>query len=74
MNVAELTLRFGATRLHASVHWPRTDSGRLALALADELTPADPLAPAPADDLTRPIRSSATRSWWRSTGATATGR
>ncbi len=37
---AELTLRFGATRLHASVHWPLIDNGRLALALADELTGA----------------------------------
>jgi hypothetical protein len=54
MKVAELTLRFGATRLHASVRWPRIDKGWLALALADELTPAHPLAPAPADELTRP--------------------
>jgi hypothetical protein len=43
MNAAELTLRFGATRLHASVHWPRSDSGRLALALIDELPWAQPL-------------------------------
>lgn len=43
MNVAELKLRFGAIRLQASVHWPRVDKGRLALALADELTPTHPL-------------------------------
>jgi acetyl esterase/lipase len=43
MNAAELTLRFGATRLHASVHWPRADCGRLALVLTDELPWAQPL-------------------------------
>jgi len=41
MNASELTLRFGKTRLHANVHWPRTDKGRLALALTDELPRAD---------------------------------
>jgi hypothetical protein len=41
MNASELTLRFGATRLRANVHWPRTDKGRLALALIDELPRAD---------------------------------
>jgi hypothetical protein len=38
MSVAKLTLRFGATRLQASVRWRRLDKGWLALALADELT------------------------------------
>jgi hypothetical protein len=43
MHEAELTLRFGATRLRASVHWPRADAGWLALVLTDELPASDPL-------------------------------
>lgn len=43
MSVAELTLRFGATRLPASLHWPETDKGWLALVLGDEMPNAHSL-------------------------------
>ena len=37
-----MTLRFGALRVPATVHWPRADTCSLALVLGDELSPADP--------------------------------
>jgi hypothetical protein len=43
MNGAHLTLRFGTTRLRTDVYWPRTTTGRLTLALTDEVSPADPV-------------------------------
>src|SRR5579859_1969510 len=43
MPTAELTLRFGATRLPTTVRWPLPGADSLVLALADEVSPADPL-------------------------------
>jgi acetyl esterase/lipase len=45
MTAAEMTLRFGTVRVATCVRWPERDTATLALALADELSPADPRLP-----------------------------
>lgn len=43
MPAAVLTLRFGAARLPATVHWPPVVTGSVAFLLTDEVSAADPL-------------------------------
>jgi hypothetical protein len=45
---AELTLRFGTTRVRASVHWPPAGAGSLTLLLAEEAERAEMISAAAA--------------------------